>query len=68
MIIIIKKVSKSSHNSNDPSELKAFITSGIISQLNKPTTIEPKISFKIRPNKLSITTTAKLKNPLSSFH
>ena len=54
MIIIIKKVSKSSDNSNDPSELKEFITSGIISPLNKPTTIEPKISFKIRPNKLSI--------------
>ena len=60
MIIIIKKVSKSSYNSNDPSELKAFITSGIISPLNKPTTIEPKISFKIRPNKLFIATIAKL--------
>ena len=60
MIIIIKKVSKSSDNSNDPSALKAFITLGIISPLNKPTRIEPKISFKIRPNKLSIATIAKL--------
>ena len=49
MVMIINKVSRSSHNSNDPSKLNSFMTNGNMSPTNEPTAIEPKISFNTRP-------------------